>query len=163
VTAIGVVDSGFRNTTKHWFLLTSKVHLWRGSQHRPEHFNKGAHAIVADSKGHLGYRFVLGEHFKRSEQPCLLPPTAKRHTYLSGKCTHESTAGHSSKMRPVVQPAVVANIIQQIMSNSGQPLVSGQGQTQSCCSGCAISSRRTVIRRFRAGLSACRGFHARTR
>jgi hypothetical protein len=33
-------------------------------------------------------------------------------------------------MRPVVQPAVVANIIQQSMSNSGQPLVSGQGQTQ---------------------------------
>jgi len=33
-------------------------------------------------------------------------------------------------MRPVVQPAVVGDIIQQNTSNSGQPLVPGQGQTQ---------------------------------
>src|SRR5438105_1372149 len=84
----------------HRFLLASKVYLWRGSQHLSEHFNKSAHTVVTNCNSHIGDGFVLGEHFKRSEQPCLLPPTAKRHTYLSGKCTHESTAGHSSKMRP---------------------------------------------------------------
>jgi hypothetical protein len=115
---------------RHWFLLTSKVHLWRGPQHLPEHFNKGTHAVITNRNSRLRYRLALGKHFKSSEQPCLLPPTAKRHTYLRGKSTHESTAGHTSKMRPVVQPTVVANIIQQSMSNSGQPLVSGQGQTQ---------------------------------
>ena len=85
---------------RHCFLLTSKVHLWRGSQHLPEHFNKGAHAVVTNCNGRLRYRFALGNHFKRSEQPCLLSPTAKRHTHLSEKRTHETAAGHTSKMRP---------------------------------------------------------------
>lgn len=35
-----------------------------------------------------------------------------------------------AKWAQFVQPAVVANIIQQSMGNSGQPLVSGQGQPQ---------------------------------
>src|SRR5580692_12019078 len=116
---------------RHCFLLTSKVHLRRGSQHLPEHLNKSAHAVVTNCNSRLRYRFALGKHFKRSEQPCLLSPTAKRHTHLSGKRTHESAAGHTSKMRPVVQPAVVGDIIQQSTCNSGQPVVSGQGQTQS--------------------------------
>src|SRR5258708_3901762 len=114
----------------HWFLLTSKVHLWRGSQHLPEHFNKGAYAVVTNRNSRLRYGFALGKHFKRSEQPCLLPPTAKRHTYFSGKSTHESTAGHTSQKGPVPQPPVVPNINQQSMSNPGQPLVSREGQTQ---------------------------------
>ena len=70
---------------RHCFLLTSKIHLWHGSQHLPEHFNKGAHAVVTNCNSRLRYRFALGKHFKRGEQPCLLSPTAKRHTCLSGK------------------------------------------------------------------------------
>src|SRR5258708_19811046 len=113
----------------HWFLLTSKVHLWRGSQHLPEHFNKGAYAVVTNRNSRLRYGFALGKHFKRSEQPCLLPPTAKRHTYFSGKSTHESTAGHTTKMGPAVQPPDVANIIHPSMHTPRHPPLSRPRQT----------------------------------
>src|SRR5215469_10015087 len=52
---------------RHWFLLTSKVHLWRGSQHLAEHFNKRAHAVVTNFNSRLRHGFALGKHFKRSE------------------------------------------------------------------------------------------------
>src|SRR5260370_14264284 len=75
-------------------------------------------------------RFPLCEHLKGSKQPCLLSPAAKRHTHLSGKRTHESSASHSCNMRPVFQRAIVPTIIQQSSSNSIQPLFSSYGQTQ---------------------------------
>src|SRR4029077_6607639 len=93
-TAIGVPTRDSQVLLSHWFLRTSEVHLWRGPQHHPEHFNKGAHAVITNRNSCLRYRLALGKHFKRSEQPYLLPPTAKRHTCLSGKSSHESTAGH---------------------------------------------------------------------
>jgi hypothetical protein len=44
--------------------------------------------------------------------------------------THESMAGHSGNMRPSVQRAVIPNIFQQSISNSGQSFFSWYGQTQ---------------------------------
>jgi len=46
------------------------------------------------------------------------------------KRTHESTAGHSGNMRPSVQRAVIPNIIQQSICNSGSSFFSWYGQTQ---------------------------------
>src|SRR5260370_3398445 len=77
----------------------SKVSLWCGSQHGPEHFNEGTYAVVTDCDSDLRDRFPLCEHLKGSKQPCLLSPAAKRHTHLSGKRTHESSASHSGNMR----------------------------------------------------------------
>src|ERR1700751_3581452 len=108
----------------------SKVSLWCGSQHRPEHFNEGTYTVVADCDSDLRDRFALCQHLKGSKQTRLLSPTAKRHACLSRKRTHESTAGHSGKMRPVVQRAVISNIIQQSVRNSGQSFFSGYGQPQ---------------------------------
>src|SRR6266851_7536788 len=96
----------------------SKVCLWCGSQHRPKHFNEGTYTVVTDCDSDLRARFPLCEHLKGSKQPHLLSPAAKRHTHLSGKRTHESSAGHSGNMRPVFQRAIVPNIIQQSSSNS---------------------------------------------
>src|SRR6266478_5656708 len=96
----------------------SKVSLWCGSQHRPKHFNEGTYAVVTDCHSDLRDRFALCQHLKGSKQPRLLSPTAKRQADLSGKRTHESSAGHSSNTSPSVQRAVVPNIIQQSICNS---------------------------------------------
>src|SRR5579872_1733691 len=108
----------------------SKVCLWCGSQHRPKHFNEGTYAVVTDCDSDLGDRFLLRQHLKGSKQPRLLSPTAKGHTCLSRKRTHECTAGHSGNMRPGVQRAVVPHIIHQSFRDSSQPFFSWYGQTQ---------------------------------
>ena len=108
----------------------SKVSLWCGSKHRPKHFNEGTYTVVADCDSDLRDRFALCQHLKGSKQPRLLSPTAKGHACLSRKRTHESTAGHSGNMRPIVQRAVIPNIIQQSIGNSGQSFFSGYGQPQ---------------------------------
>jgi hypothetical protein len=55
----------------------SKVSLWCGSQHRPEHFNEGTYAAVTDCDSDLRDRFALCQHLKGGKQPRLLSPTAK--------------------------------------------------------------------------------------
>ena len=56
----------------------SKVCLWCGSQHRPEHFNEGTYLpVVTDCDSDLRDRFPLCQHLKGSKQPRLLSPTAK--------------------------------------------------------------------------------------
>jgi hypothetical protein len=97
----------------------SKVRLWCGSQHGPKHFNEGTYAVVTDCDSDLRDRFALCQHLKGSKQPRLLSPTAKGHACLSRKRTHESTAGHSGNMRPVVQRAFIPNIIHKSICNSG--------------------------------------------
>jgi len=111
-------------------MAASKICLWCCSQHRPKHFNEGTYAVVTDCDGDFRDRFPLGQHLKRRKQSRLLSPTAKRHACLSQKRTHESTAGHSGNMRPSVQRAVIGNIIQQSICNSGQSFFSWYGQTQ---------------------------------
>src|SRR5215471_2477267 len=59
------------------FLPASKVCLWCGSQHCPEHFNEGTYAVVTDCNSDLRDRFPLCEQLKGSKQPRLLSPTAK--------------------------------------------------------------------------------------
>src|SRR5229473_1262269 len=108
----------------------SKVCLRCGSQHRPKHFDEGTYTVVTHCDSDLRDRFLLCQHLKGSKQPRLLSPTAKGHACLSQKRTHESTASHSGKMRPVVQRAVISNIIQQSIRNSGQSFFSWYGQTQ---------------------------------
>jgi hypothetical protein len=44
--------------------------------------------------------------------------------------TYESMGGHSGNMRPSVQRAVIPNIFQQSISNSGQSFFSWYGETQ---------------------------------
>src|SRR5258706_3161421 len=102
----------------------SKVSLWCGSKHRPKHFNEGTYTVVADCDSDLRDRFALCQHLKGSKQPRLLSPTAKRHACLSRKRTHESTAGHFSKIHPIVPRSVIPNNIQQINRNTGQVIVS---------------------------------------
>jgi hypothetical protein len=58
-------------------MLGSKVCLWCGSQHGPKHFNEGTYTVVTDCDSNLRDRFLLCQHLKGSEQPRLLPPTAK--------------------------------------------------------------------------------------
>jgi hypothetical protein len=130
----------------------SKICLWCCSQHRPEHFDEGTYAVVTDCDGDFRDRFPLGQHLKGRKQPRLLSPTAKGHACLSQKRTHEITAGHSGDMRPSVQRAVIPNIVQQSICNSGQSFFSWYGQ-RGCCSGCRISSRSIVIKCFFAALS----------
>src|ERR1700746_699405 len=108
----------------------SKVSLWCGSQHRPKHFNEATYTVVPDCDSGLRDRFALCQHLKGSKQPRLLSPAAKGHACLSRKRTHESTACHSGKMRPVLQRAVISNIIQQSVRTSGQSFFSGYGQPQ---------------------------------
>jgi hypothetical protein len=72
----------------------------------------------------------LCQHLKGSKQPRLLSPTAKWHACLSRKRAHESTAGHSGNIRPSVKRAVIRNIIEQSICNSGYSFFSGYGQTQ---------------------------------
>jgi len=72
----------------------------------------------------------LCQHLERGKQPGLLSPTAKGNPCLSRKRAHESTAGHSGNMRPNVQRAVIPNMIQQSICNSGQSFFSWNGQTQ---------------------------------
>jgi hypothetical protein len=55
----------------------SKVCLWRGSQHRPKHFNEGTYTVVTDRDSDLRDRFPLCQHLKGGKQPRLLSPTAK--------------------------------------------------------------------------------------
>jgi hypothetical protein len=54
---------------------------------------------------------------------------AKGHSCLSRKRTHESTAAHSGNIRPSIQRAVIPNIIQQSICNSGQSFFCWYGQT----------------------------------
>jgi len=108
----------------------SKVCLWCGSQHRPKHFIEGTYTVVTNCDSNLRDGFPLCQHLKGSKQPRLLSPTAKRHPCLSRKRTHESTARHSGNMRPSVQRAVIPNIIQQGICNSGQSFFPWDGQTQ---------------------------------
>src|SRR5260370_10734526 len=107
----------------------SKICLWRSPQHRPKHFNKGTHAVVTDRDSHLRDRFLLCQHLQGSKQPRLLSPTAKGHACLSRKSTHESTAGHSGNMRPIVQRAGIPTIIPHSHGNPCPSFFPCDGQT----------------------------------
>jgi hypothetical protein len=119
-----------RGSTEWLRTPASEVSLWCGSKHRPKHFNEGTYTVVTDCDSDLRDRFLLCQHLKGSKQPRLLSPTAKGHACLSQKSTHESTAGHSGNMCPIVQRAVIPNIIQQSIGNSGQSFFPWYGQTQ---------------------------------
>lgn len=110
--------------------FASKVCLWRAPEHGPKHFNERAHAVVADGYGRFSYGFALGKHFNCRKQPSLLSPTAKRHTYFGRKRAHERATGHSCIVPPLVQRAVVRNVIEQSMRSFDQSLFSWNRQTQ---------------------------------
>src|ERR1700693_202223 len=70
-----------------------EIRLGGCSECGTEYFIECAYAAITDRDRHIGYRHSLREHFERSEQSCVLPPTAKRHAHFTGKSAHERAPG----------------------------------------------------------------------